>query len=109
MIRRPPRSTLFPYTTLFRSIAEHQRDRDDDGERDDADAGVRDDDDAAEQVEHCGEDVEPAVLPAARGDDEQDAASHEEVDAEREHEREEALSGSPDHDGPGDERKHPEQ
>src|SRR5258707_15151498 len=25
MIRRPPRSTLFPYTTLFRSQAEHQR------------------------------------------------------------------------------------
>src|SRR2546426_6038614 len=25
MIRRPPRSTLFPYTTLFRSIAETQR------------------------------------------------------------------------------------
>src|SRR3712207_7162647 len=23
MIRRPPRSTLFPYTTLFRSIAGH--------------------------------------------------------------------------------------
>src|SRR5256885_12302956 len=23
MIRRPPRSTLFPYTTLFRSFAEH--------------------------------------------------------------------------------------
>src|SRR2546422_5015698 len=23
MIRRPPRSTLFPYTTLFRSLAEH--------------------------------------------------------------------------------------
>src|SRR2546422_3635489 len=23
MIRRPPRSTLFPYTTLFRSSAEH--------------------------------------------------------------------------------------
>src|SRR2546430_13240573 len=23
MIRRPPRSTLFPYTTLFRSEAEH--------------------------------------------------------------------------------------
>src|SRR3712207_7834407 len=23
MIRRPPRSTLFPYTTLFRSIAAH--------------------------------------------------------------------------------------
>src|SRR2546422_2271749 len=26
MIRRPPRSTLFPYTTLFRSIARQQRD-----------------------------------------------------------------------------------
>src|SRR2546421_12841830 len=28
MIRRPPRSTLFPYTTLFRSVAlaEHQLD-----------------------------------------------------------------------------------
>src|SRR6266436_5882656 len=23
MIRRPPRSTLFPYTTLFRALAEH--------------------------------------------------------------------------------------
>src|SRR2546422_8454137 len=29
MIRRPPRSTLFPYTTLFRS-----RDRDEDGRAD---------------------------------------------------------------------------
>src|SRR5437588_10742997 len=28
MIRRPPRSTLFPYTTLFRSTAEHDRPRD---------------------------------------------------------------------------------
>src|SRR5690606_40445782 len=27
MIRRPPRSTLFPYTTLFRSHAEHQQHR----------------------------------------------------------------------------------
>src|SRR2546422_7513892 len=25
MIRRPPRSTLFPYTTLFRSVREAQR------------------------------------------------------------------------------------
>src|SRR3712207_7002197 len=24
MIRRPPRSTLFPYTTLFRSMLEHE-------------------------------------------------------------------------------------
>src|SRR2546430_5469720 len=27
MIRRPPRSTLFPYTTLFRSHLRHQRRR----------------------------------------------------------------------------------
>src|SRR3989442_6053062 len=35
MIRRPPRSTLFPYTTLFRSI--HGR-QDDPGDLDDAEA-----------------------------------------------------------------------
>src|SRR2546430_12179437 len=28
MIRRPPRSTLFPYTTLFRSHAQRDRGRD---------------------------------------------------------------------------------
>src|SRR3712207_8286277 len=28
MIRRPPRSTLFPYTTLFRSAGVHHRDED---------------------------------------------------------------------------------
>src|SRR2546428_7266737 len=27
MIRRPPRSTLFPYTTLFRSVADRRLDR----------------------------------------------------------------------------------
>src|SRR5258707_10406778 len=27
MIRRPPRSTLFPYTTLFRSLGESLRER----------------------------------------------------------------------------------
>src|SRR2546430_13527406 len=27
MIRRPPRSTLFPYTTLFRSLAERRAER----------------------------------------------------------------------------------
>src|SRR3982074_2620595 len=27
MIRRPPRSTLFPYTTLFRSLAAHDLSR----------------------------------------------------------------------------------
>src|SRR5690349_23673815 len=32
MIRRPPRSTLFPYTTLFRSSAASTKARIDDGE-----------------------------------------------------------------------------
>src|SRR5207248_7183305 len=31
MIRRPPRSTLFPYTTLFRSHPHHPEGRDDGG------------------------------------------------------------------------------
>src|SRR5256885_7225289 len=31
MIRRPPRSTLFPYTTLFRSRRNHWRNDDDSG------------------------------------------------------------------------------
>src|SRR2546430_12477155 len=35
MIRRPPRSTLFPYTTLFRSQGERHRHRVADGERSD--------------------------------------------------------------------------
>src|SRR5690349_23307908 len=35
MIRRPPRSTLFPYTTLFRSgqVGERRRDNDEIGDR----------------------------------------------------------------------------
>src|SRR2546427_8027431 len=36
MIRRPPRSTLFPYTTLFRSPSEERL-----GDRDDWHAGCR--------------------------------------------------------------------
>src|SRR3712207_7839320 len=42
MIRRPPRSTLFPYTTLFRSA----------GEREEDEAG-HEDAAAAEQVGHA--------------------------------------------------------
>src|SRR2546425_6640981 len=33
MIRRPPRSTLFPYTTLFRSVVASQLVRDEPGKR----------------------------------------------------------------------------
>src|SRR2546429_9852373 len=36
MIRRPPRSTLFPYTTLFRSVGDpSKRELDDEGREDD--------------------------------------------------------------------------
>src|SRR3712207_8484335 len=45
MIRRPPRSTLFPYTTLFRSVVEDGRDLEPDRvafvPRAQADAGQR--------------------------------------------------------------------
>src|SRR2546426_8881172 len=46
MIRRPPRSTLFPYTTLFRSVLRNRREareHDDGGEGKDA-PGLHDDD-----------------------------------------------------------------
>src|SRR3712207_2921602 len=34
MIRRPPRSTLFPYTTLFRSVADLLQQHEDEGRGD---------------------------------------------------------------------------
>src|SRR3712207_8921665 len=43
MIRRPPRSTLFPYTTLFRSEDEQHREITTDDVTDDVDADVDDD------------------------------------------------------------------
>src|SRR3712207_6889801 len=46
MIRRPPRSTLFPYTTLFRSEQGRERGRD----REEPEAGARQP--AREQHEH---------------------------------------------------------
>src|SRR2546422_4609755 len=42
MIRRPPRSTLFPYTTLFRSPQGEDRERQGEDENDRANHGVRD-------------------------------------------------------------------
>src|SRR3712207_7698124 len=41
MIRRPPRSTLFPYTTLFRSLPVHLRGADRVEQDVDLDAGLR--------------------------------------------------------------------
>src|SRR3712207_8504490 len=57
MIRRPPRSTLFPYTTLFRStgvgqpgVQGHQRGLD----------RERDEEPEEQQLLHVGVDVQPA-------------------------------------------------
>src|SRR3712207_8212611 len=61
MIRRPPRSTLFPYTTLFRSSAEER------GERAcecDVDGG------AAEDAEHR------AAAPQVQPHDHREARDH---------------------------------
>src|SRR3712207_8323170 len=40
MIRRPPRSTLFPYTTLFRSQAQHRLEVDGEGQEEAKDREV---------------------------------------------------------------------
>src|SRR2546426_3318769 len=50
MIRRPPRSTLFPYTTLFRSL----RDRLHPAVADEADVGGRPAHIDGHRVEHAG-------------------------------------------------------
>src|SRR3712207_8181491 len=63
MIRRPPRSTLFPYTTLFRSdgrlrqLAAHASPRRDGGQRQQARAFVADlvTNDAQRSEEHTSE------------------------------------------------------
>src|SRR3712207_7511089 len=63
MIRRPPRSTLFPYTTLFRShlsdVAGFRRQI--------RDIAVIEQDSATGWVHEAGDDVEERRLPAAGG------------------------------------------
>src|SRR5256884_2668168 len=64
MIRRPPRSTLFPYTTLFRSA----RSEADDDRREGADRRALGRREPAEVNAHYGEKEEQDELPhAARG------------------------------------------
>src|SRR2546422_8073646 len=53
MIRRPPRSTLFPYTTLFRSCADDRADGDARGGR--GGRQLRDDGDGDRSEEHTSE------------------------------------------------------
>src|SRR3712207_8312892 len=70
MIRRPPRSTLFPYTTLFRSA----RDDDEDAGEQGGDAD-RDVDQALaypQLVAHRGSDVQRGLREEPEGDDRKD-------------------------------------
>src|SRR5260370_27649363 len=75
MIRRPPRSTLFPYTTLFRSLGILRQQRLDDR---DADAAA----DIARQAEDCrplGQDLPRQGREshdAQRGEDETRSEEH---------------------------------
>src|SRR5258708_16714659 len=52
MIRRPPRSTLFPYTTLFRSVDGHVADAGDEV----GDAGALDEDQRGAEPGHVAND-----------------------------------------------------
>src|SRR5256885_11543780 len=61
MIRRPPRSTLFPYTPLFRSSAEAAQRRAADGETDLRDAEV-----ATTQQRHRALDAPRHQVPVRR-------------------------------------------
>src|SRR3712207_3501619 len=69
MIRRPPRSTLFPYTTLFRSRAADAAHLDDVG--DDDPEAVRADDPRAAQVRQLDHLGDVAAGDALRDDDDQ--------------------------------------
>src|SRR3989454_8229526 len=65
MIRRPPRSTLFPYTTLFRSAHEKQRDREPCGREE----WQRQQDDARREMrEHHGADESEPPRQRIRGE-----------------------------------------
>src|SRR5438876_3618285 len=50
MIRRPPRSTLFPYTTLFRSTEHERHESQFDGEAGDADGNENSDEPSRPRV-----------------------------------------------------------
>src|SRR3712207_8558115 len=65
MIRRPPRSALFPYTTLFRSHADHAR------------RVVQEEGDLLGSGELGGHDQVALVLPAGVVDDNHDVAPPE--------------------------------
>src|SRR2546422_8413030 len=66
MIRRPPRSTLFPYTTLFRSVSLSSGDHDDD--RNETETAIRLTNAArAERPEHNDTDRKSTRLNSSHG------------------------------------------
>src|SRR5256885_13095965 len=67
MIRRPPRSTLFPYTTLFRSqhAGRDQRDADEQREHRRAEHGIVDDQAGADDVSEAREQPQRECAPRA--------------------------------------------
>src|SRR2546425_13332166 len=69
MIRRPPRSTLFPYTTLFRSYLEAPQVREPRGRRGPAvvDPALRRLSGKAEPADEHGLESRPHELPHERG------------------------------------------
>src|SRR3712207_8773377 len=70
MIRRPPRSTLFPYTTLFRSqavVEEDDRDRD---QRQDDEGDPEDDHRATLTAGRTARDPDGVLAPGVRRSEE---------------------------------------
>src|SRR2546422_11773474 len=85
MIRRPPRSTLFPYTTLFRSLAELDPETNDDellrrrdAQRDEIVAHLR-----ADRHEHGRVAGEPPLEPPGESKAERPAVPAEDGPVER--------------------------
>src|SRR2546429_6986943 len=66
MIRRPPRSTLFPYTTLFRSGGDRRRDR---GARQERPSGGRAAADQAAKRRRVRARPRTALRPSVSGSD----------------------------------------
>src|SRR3712207_7886625 len=71
MIRRPPRSTLLPYTTLFRSVPGHHVGHESQGERRGAQHEDREELDRRQQHVHERRDArrEQVVLEEARSEE----------------------------------------
>src|SRR3989449_8366689 len=94
MIRRPPRSTLFPYTTLFRSIEvlreeEARQRRDDVGEHEDGDERQQD------EAEQLARQQRAQLLHAAKVlEDPVEHAEHADPEGESHHDQRQQLAAA---------------